>query len=152
MFSSHSLETPQVHKLFPKACSIAPQFYPMWFARSSILMYINCWGMHMFLFCNWGSEEVLPLGSAQMFQKKCWWGNENYDSFQGKKKRKGYECTRELINMNDTISPSLSSFSSEALMQEYSPSETCELLFQVAHFFLILGYFVLLHTKRICSK
>ncbi len=151
MFSSHSLETPQVHKLFPKACSIAPQFYPIWFAQSSILMYIICWGSKH-VFCNWGSEEVLPLGSAQASKKNVD-GAMNYDSFKRKKeKRKSYECTHELINMNHTISPSLSSFSSEALMQEHSPSETCELLFQAAHFFLFFGYFVLLHTKKNCSK
>jgi hypothetical protein len=73
----------------------------------------------------------------------------SYESF---KKENSYECTHELINMDHTISPSLSSFSSKASMQEYSPSETCELLFQAAHFFLFFGYFVLLHTKKFCSK
>jgi len=76
MFSSRSLETPQVHKLFPKACSTALRFYPIWFAQSSILMYINCWGINLFLFYNWGSEEVLPLGSAQCSKKNVDGGKE----------------------------------------------------------------------------
>jgi hypothetical protein len=87
MFSSRSLETPQVHKLFPKACSIALQFYPIWFAQSSILMYINCWGIDILPFCKWGLEEVLPLGSAQCSQNNVD-GPMNYDSFQKKKGKK----------------------------------------------------------------
>jgi hypothetical protein len=41
VFSSCSLEVPQVPNLFPKEFPIAPQFYPIWFAQSSTLMYIN---------------------------------------------------------------------------------------------------------------
>ncbi len=65
-----SLEVHQVPKLFPKVFPKAPQFYPIWFAQSSILMYIN-WkgfnykGIHLFLFCNLVSKEMLPLGRPQ---------------------------------------------------------------------------------------
>jgi hypothetical protein len=41
MLSSCFLEVLQVPKLFPKTFLIALQFYPMWFAQSSTLMYIN---------------------------------------------------------------------------------------------------------------
>jgi hypothetical protein len=40
MFSSCSHEVLQVSKLFPKTFLIAPQFYPIWFAQSSTLIYI----------------------------------------------------------------------------------------------------------------
>ncbi len=38
---SSSLEVPQVLKLFLKAFLISCQFYPIWFAQSSTVMYIN---------------------------------------------------------------------------------------------------------------
>ncbi len=66
----HSLEVCQVPKLFPKVFPKAIQFYPIWFAQSSTLMSIN-WkgfsykGIHLFLVCNLGSKEMLPLGKAQ---------------------------------------------------------------------------------------
>jgi hypothetical protein len=76
MFSSRSLETPQVHKLFPKACSIALQFYHIWFAQSSILMYINCWGNRFIFILQLGFRIGASIEECSMFQKKCWWGNE----------------------------------------------------------------------------
>jgi hypothetical protein len=41
MFHMCSHKVPQVLKLLPKTFPIAPQFYPIWFAQSSTLMYIN---------------------------------------------------------------------------------------------------------------
>jgi hypothetical protein len=38
---SSSFEVPQVPNLLPEAFPIAPQFYPIWFAQSSTVMYIN---------------------------------------------------------------------------------------------------------------
>jgi hypothetical protein len=35
------MEVPQVPKVFLKLFPIAPPFYPIWFAQSSTLMYIN---------------------------------------------------------------------------------------------------------------
>jgi hypothetical protein len=54
--SSH--EVPQVPKLFPRAFPIAPQFYPIWFAQSSTLMYWNWKGR---LFRN-AFASILHLG------------------------------------------------------------------------------------------
>jgi hypothetical protein len=73
MFHMCSRKVPQVLKLLPKTFPIAPRFYPIWFARSSTLMYIN-WkgrpqGAHLFLFCNRWSKEVLLLKSAQCSKK-----------------------------------------------------------------------------------
>jgi hypothetical protein len=46
IFSSCSLEVPQVLKLFLKVLPIAPQFYPIWFVQSSTLTYISFhWGV-----------------------------------------------------------------------------------------------------------
>ncbi len=61
--------------------------------------------------------------------------------------KKSYECTHELINMNHYIT-FIVKLQLQSIDAEYSPSETCELLFQVAHFFLFFGYFVLLHTNK----
>jgi len=106
MFSSCSLEVPQVPKLFHNAFPVASQFYPIWFAQSSTLIYINWEGrllrIHLFLFCNWGSKEVLPLGSAQC-SKKIAVGPMNMAL--SKKNLKSYEHTHELINTNHTKSP-----------------------------------------------
>jgi hypothetical protein len=92
--------------MFPLACG----FYPMWFAQSSTPMYINykakiqgCTfakfnshiyklqkmkfkGAHLFLFCNWGSKEVLLLGACSMFQKNAG-GPINMAPFKKKKKK-----------------------------------------------------------------
>jgi len=59
-------------------------------------------GAHLFLFCNWGSKEVLLLGHAQCSQKNCWLVNQ-YGSY--KKKQKSFDLTHDLINMNHTLCP-----------------------------------------------
>ncbi len=41
VFPMCSHHVPQVPKLFPKTFPIAHQFYPIWFAQSSTLMYVN---------------------------------------------------------------------------------------------------------------
>jgi len=98
----------QVLKVFPnefvKMFPIAPQLYPLWFAQSSILMYIN-WkcmlnGSTFVSILQLGSKKVLLLGAWTMFQKLCWLANQ-HDSFT-EIKRKVW-VTHELINMNHTI-------------------------------------------------
>ncbi len=75
MCSSCSLEVPQVPNLFPKEFPKAPQFYPIWFAQSSALMYINWKGILLgeyicIYFANGGPKRCLPpLGSAQCSKK-----------------------------------------------------------------------------------
>ncbi len=73
MFSSCSLEVPQVPKLFHNAFPAALQFYPIWLAQNSTLMYINWKGTllrNSFVsILQLGSKEVLPLGSAQCSKK-----------------------------------------------------------------------------------
>jgi hypothetical protein len=59
-------------------------------------------GAHLFIFCNWGSKEVLLLGHAQCSQKNCWLVTQ-YGSY--KKKQKSCELTHDLINMNHTLCP-----------------------------------------------
>jgi hypothetical protein len=62
----------QVPKLFPKAFSIAPQFYPICFAQSSTVMDINwkvgSWGTALPML-QLDSKEVLPLGSDDCSKK-----------------------------------------------------------------------------------
>ncbi len=102
-------EVCQVPKLFPKVFPNAPQFYPIWSAQSSTFMCIN-WkgfnykGIHLFLFCNLGSKEMLPLRRAQC-SKIFVDGPTNMALLKKfkKKKKKGYERTHELINMNHII-------------------------------------------------
>jgi hypothetical protein len=73
VFSSCSHRVPQVLKLFSKMFAIAPQFYPIWFAQSSTLMYINWKGrLRVSIFVSilqLESKEVLLLRSAQSSQK-----------------------------------------------------------------------------------
>jgi hypothetical protein len=85
MFSSCSLEVPQVLKLFLKVFPIASQFYSIWFAQSSTLTYISF---------HWrvlnGPKKVAD-GSMNMAL-----------STKKKEKRKSSEHTHELINMSHT--------------------------------------------------
>jgi hypothetical protein len=66
----------------PKAFPIAPQFYPIWFAQSSTLMYINWndWlkGSTLVSILQLGSKELLILRSAQCSQKNWWWWDNQY--------------------------------------------------------------------------
>jgi hypothetical protein len=85
-FSSCSLEVPQVPELFLKTFPIAPQIYPIWFAQSSTLMYIN-WkcksqgGVHMFLFCNWDPKRCYYWAEPQCSKKLMIWANQ-HNSFE----------------------------------------------------------------------
>jgi hypothetical protein len=59
-------------------------------------------GQHIcFYFCDLGSKEVHLLGGAQC-SKKLVMGQLVYGPFPKKKKKK-FECTHELINMNHTL-------------------------------------------------
>ncbi len=75
-FSLCSIEVPQVLKLFLKTFLTAPQFYLIWFAQSSTLMYIN-WKARLlgeytwFYFATGGSKEVLPLWSCSRSEIEC---------------------------------------------------------------------------------
>ncbi len=75
MFSSCSLEVPQILKLFPKVYAMVPQFYPIWFAQSLILMYINWKGMllgnTLVSILQLSSKVVLPCWSIQCSQKNA---------------------------------------------------------------------------------
>jgi hypothetical protein len=68
LFSSCSHQIAQVPNLFPKAFPIAPQYYPIWFAQSSTLMYIN-WK-------RWNQEKWFPSKT---------WFNGIYLNFQRQK-------------------------------------------------------------------
>ncbi len=61
-------------------------------------------GAHLFLFCDWGSKEVPPFGSAQCSKRFV---DGPMDMALSKKKttkqeKKSYERTHDLINMNHT--------------------------------------------------
>jgi hypothetical protein len=70
VFSSCSHGLPQAPKLFPKTFPITPQFYPKWFAQSSILMYIN-WksgpkGSTFVSFSNWDPKRCFYWGAPNV--------------------------------------------------------------------------------------
>jgi hypothetical protein len=90
---------------FPDMFPIAPGFYHIWFAPkcNSPCIWskmVKSRGAHLFIVCNWGSKEVLLLGTCPMFQNNCWWANQR-GSFL--KNRKSCERTHDLINMNHTM-------------------------------------------------
>jgi hypothetical protein len=99
MFSACSLEVRQVPTLLPKVFPIAPQFYPIWFAQSSALMYIywkgRLQGTTFVFILQLGSKEVLPLGTAQCSKNFV---DRPMNIALSQKKRKSFECTHELIN------------------------------------------------------
>ncbi len=68
-----SLEVHQVPKLFPKVFPKATQFYPIWFAQSSILMFIlllvNNKVSQLFFHCLFGVGWFFFCGDF-LFQKK----------------------------------------------------------------------------------
>jgi hypothetical protein len=76
------MSSPKFLSCYPKAFPIAPQFYPIWFAQSSTLMYIN-WngrlkGSILVSILQLGSKELLLLRSAQCSQKNWWWWDNQY--------------------------------------------------------------------------
>ncbi len=103
MFPSSSLEVLQVLKLFLKAFPLVPQFYPIWFAQSSIVMYIN-WKVGYWV------SSYLELGGP----KRCFhWENAQCSkriadeptmkiALSKNKKPNNYAHIHELINMNHT--------------------------------------------------
>jgi hypothetical protein len=98
MFASCSLEVPQVPKLFPNAISVAPQFYPIWFAQSSTLMYINSKGRLLgeficFYFVTGGLKRCFHWGMLNV-PKKLLLGQWIW-LFQ--KKIKNYEPRRVML-------------------------------------------------------
>jgi hypothetical protein len=108
VFPSCSQKIPQIPKLFPKTFTMSPQNYPIWFAQSSTLTFIN-WKkvshrVPSFVYfvprVQWGAS----IGECSIFQKNWWWVNQ-YDSFKKQKKKQTYEHTHELINMNHTNIP-----------------------------------------------
>jgi hypothetical protein len=104
VFSSYSHGLPQAPKLFPKTFPITPQFYTIWFAQSSILMYIN-WKSgpkgNTFVSILWlGFKEVFLVGRAQCSKNNWWWVNQCASS---KRKEKRCECTHEQININHNM-------------------------------------------------
>ncbi len=102
MFPSCSHE---VLKLFPITFAIAPQIYPIRFAQSSTLMYINWKGgswESTFVSVLWlGSKEVLLWGSAQC-SKNIADGPINMAPSKQNKRQSG-ERTHELIFSMDHI-------------------------------------------------
>jgi len=94
VFQSSSLEVPQVLKLFLKAFSIAPQFYLIWFAQSSTVMYIN-WGEAMEDY-NWGPKRCFHWGGVISVPKKLLMGQ----IWVFHQEKKLWTHTHELINMN----------------------------------------------------
>jgi hypothetical protein len=100
-------EVPQVPNLVPKEFPIAPQFYPIWFAQSSTLMYIN-WKGRLFgeynciyfatggptMSMHWGVLNVpkkLLMGLMNMALSHKHKKKNEYGSFaQTQKKRKSY--------------------------------------------------------------
>lgn len=70
-------------KLFLKAFPLAPQFYFLWFAWSSSVMYIN-WMVGYtgcYYFALGSPKWCFHRGNAQCSKKTHWWANE-YDSFK----------------------------------------------------------------------
>ncbi len=83
MFPSSSLEVLQVPKLLLKAFPLAPQFYLIWFAWSSSVIYIN-WMVGYtgcYYFALGSPKRCFHWGNAQCSKKTHWWANE-YDSFK----------------------------------------------------------------------
>ncbi len=81
---------------------IAPWFYPILFAQSSTPMYINwkggLWGNTFVSILQLGSKEVFPSkGIMPECSKKIDDGPMNKGL---QKKKKNYESTHELLNMN----------------------------------------------------
>ncbi len=95
VFLSCSLEVP---KLFSKAFPKAPQFYPIWFTQRQD----RYWRIHLFLFSNWGSKEVLPLGTTLCSKIIA---DGPMKVALSKKERKSYKCTHELINKYESHYP-----------------------------------------------
>ncbi len=65
----------QVPKLFPKMFPIAPQIYPIWFAQSSTLMFIN-WKREIYTrehnsdyFATWVAQRQASIGECPDFPK-----------------------------------------------------------------------------------
>jgi hypothetical protein len=88
MLSLCSLEVP---KLFPKRFPIAPQFYPIGFALSSTLMYINwkgrLWRSAFVSMLQLKVQRDASIGECSQCSKKhCWWANE-LSLFPQKKKK-----------------------------------------------------------------
>jgi hypothetical protein len=77
--------------------SIVALFYPKVCPKFNSHVYkLKRWalsGMHLFLFCNWGSKEVLPCRSAQCSKK-----NDDGPMDMTFSKNK-INCTHESINM-----------------------------------------------------
>jgi len=72
MFSSRSLEIPQVHKLFPKACSIASQFYPIWLVCPKFTSHVYKLLGNIFIsILQLGFGRGASIGECSMFPKKC---------------------------------------------------------------------------------
>jgi len=139
MFSKGS----QVFNVFPSMFPIAPWFYCIWFAQSSTLLYkLHYREIRLFLFCNWGSKEVLPLGSAQ-YSKKVIDGPMNMAL--AKKKKKSYGCTHELINTNHTMSSQLQLW----VVNNFAMTS---LLFTLTHGNYICYVRLLYHLGLLCYK
>jgi hypothetical protein len=100
VFSTCSHQVPlRFPKLFPKGVPNSTSILShVVLPKVQLSMYINwkigCWRIQMFLLCNWGFKEMIPLEECSVFQKNCWWANE-YGSF--KKTKQSYKSTHELI-------------------------------------------------------
>jgi hypothetical protein len=111
MFSSCSLEIPQALKFFPKLFT----FYPIQFAQSSTLMYIN-WKVHCRLLGNTfvpilklGVKRGASKGECSQCSIKIADGPMNMALSKKRKRKRSYECTHELINISQTVTWYLSS-------------------------------------------
>jgi hypothetical protein len=83
MISSCSFEVPQVPKLFRKVFPITPQFYPIWFAQSSIPMYkLKRWniGVHICFYFTIRAQRGAFMRGMPNVLKELLMGNQ-YGSF-----------------------------------------------------------------------
>jgi len=99
---------------------IAPWFYPIWFAQSSIPWYINWKGgcykwAYLCLFCDLGSKELCLLGKCPMFQIFLWWANQ-YGPSQKNKIVPECEHTHDLVNTNHTMTSIIMATSTTTLL------------------------------------
>jgi len=121
-----------VHIRFPKAPQVVPQEVPN---STSYLSHMVCpkfftcsinWkgrlcgGAYLFLFWDWGSKRDVSIGGSAQCSKKNWWWANQCDSFKKTEKEEviliksinWLLIVHELINMDHTMSHSLSDLSS----------------------------------------
>jgi hypothetical protein len=101
-----SIRLPKFPSCSPKMFPIAPQFYPIWFAQSSTLMYINWKGTlnsgTFVSILHWGPESCF-YWEVPNVPKNLVMGRSMWLLPQKKFKKWNVWETHELINMNHTF-------------------------------------------------